>query len=150
MVRHSVDIDPATFRPVRVAVKETSTVAWISLPDHPYPPDAAYLTAAPPDLPVGPVPHQLPAAPGTFTGRTRKLIALTSALDNAAGRGGVVVISALAGAGGIGKTWLALYWAHRFAERFPGAPPAFRIADPIRSVPEWRGMNARTAQEIHG
>ena len=30
-----------------------------------------------------------------------------------------------------------------------GAPPAFRIADPIRSVPEWRGMNARTAQEIY-
>jgi hypothetical protein len=30
-----------------------------------------------------------------------------------------------------------------------GVPPTFRIADPIRSVPEWRGMNARTAQEIH-
>ncbi len=30
-----------------------------------------------------------------------------------------------------------------------GVLPTFRIADPIRSVPEWRGMNARTAQEIH-
>ena len=31
-----------------------------------------------------------------------------------------------------------------------GAPPTFRIADPIRSVPEWMGINVRTAQEIHG
>jgi hypothetical protein len=30
-----------------------------------------------------------------------------------------------------------------------GAPTTFRIADPIRSVPEWRGTNARTTQEIH-
>ncbi|WP_173130553.1 hypothetical protein [Kibdelosporangium persicum] len=37
VVRHSTDTDPATFRPVRVAIKETSTVGWISLPDHPYP-----------------------------------------------------------------------------------------------------------------
>ncbi|MFD8493166.1 hypothetical protein [Amycolatopsis sp. NPDC059657] len=37
VVRNSPVLDAATFRPVRVAVKETSTVAWISLPDHPYP-----------------------------------------------------------------------------------------------------------------
>jgi hypothetical protein len=30
-----------------------------------------------------------------------------------------------------------------------GVPPTFRIADLIRSVPEWRGMNVRTAQEIY-
>lgn len=36
-VRNSGVFDAATFRPVRVTVKETSTVAWISLPDHPYP-----------------------------------------------------------------------------------------------------------------
>ncbi|MEV0676111.1 BTAD domain-containing putative transcriptional regulator [Actinosynnema sp. NPDC050436] len=63
------------------------------------------------------VPRQLPAAPRQFTGREQELAALTSALDRAAGR--PVVISAIAGAGGIGKTWLALHWAHRHVDRFP-------------------------------
>jgi diketogulonate reductase-like aldo/keto reductase len=30
-----------------------------------------------------------------------------------------------------------------------GVPPRFRISDPIRSGPERRGINARTAQEVH-
>ncbi|SDY85278.1 hypothetical protein SAMN05421504_107184 [Amycolatopsis xylanica] len=36
VVRNSAVLDAATFRPVRVAVKETTTIAWVSLPDHPY------------------------------------------------------------------------------------------------------------------
>jgi len=46
VVRNSAVIDPATFRPVHVVVKETSTVAWICRPDHPYPSDASFLTTA--------------------------------------------------------------------------------------------------------
>ncbi|QMU76634.1 ATP-binding protein [Streptacidiphilus sp. PB12-B1b] len=67
------------------------------------------------------VPRQLPASPGMFVGRTRELAALTAALDGAEadGRRGTVVVSALCGMGGIGKTWLALHWAHRHLERFP-------------------------------
>jgi hypothetical protein len=30
-----------------------------------------------------------------------------------------------------------------------GVPPTFRTSDPIRSEPERRGINARTAQEVH-
>ncbi|WP_342776993.1 AfsR/SARP family transcriptional regulator [Saccharothrix variisporea] len=61
------------------------------------------------------VPRQLPAPPPRFTGRAEELAALTQALDER----GTVVISAIAGTGGIGKTWLALHWAHRHADRFP-------------------------------
>ncbi|HEX6469256.1 MAG TPA: tetratricopeptide repeat protein [Streptosporangiaceae bacterium] len=119
VVRNSDSAHPATFRPVRVSVKETSTVGWICLPDQPYLPDPAHLTTPPPEQHAGPVPRQLPGAPRTFTGRTKELARLTAALDGRAGRSGPVVISAIGGAGGIGKTWLALHWAHRYADRFP-------------------------------
>ena len=32
---------------------------------------------------------------------------------------------------------------------YNGVPPTFRIADPIRSGPKWRIINAREASEIH-
>src|SRR5579872_2702882 len=62
------------------------------------------------------VPRELPAAIGQFTGRARELRALTGMLD---GPAGTVVISAIAGAAGIGKTALAVQWAHQVADRFP-------------------------------
>ncbi|MFC0430878.1 BTAD domain-containing putative transcriptional regulator [Kutzneria buriramensis] len=66
-----------------------------------------------------PVPHQLPAPPRCFTGRTSELAALTQALDAGSEAGATVVISAIGGAGGIGKTGLALHWAHQHLDRFP-------------------------------
>ncbi|MBW4718180.1 AfsR/SARP family transcriptional regulator [Saccharothrix obliqua] len=65
-----------------------------------------------------PVPRQLPAEPPHFTGRVAELAVLHDHLA-AAGPGRAVVISAIAGSGGIGKTWLALHFAHRHADRFP-------------------------------
>lgn len=61
------------------------------------------------------VPRQLPAAPWAFTGREDDLAALTTTLDERR----TLVISAIRGTGGIGKTWLALAWAHRHLDRFP-------------------------------
>ncbi|MET7419089.1 tetratricopeptide repeat protein [Dactylosporangium sp. NPDC005555] len=58
-----------------------------------------------------PVPRQLPADVPAFTGRATHLAELSTA---AAGR--VVLI---AGTAGVGKTALAVHWAHRAAERFP-------------------------------
>ncbi|MET7398882.1 BTAD domain-containing putative transcriptional regulator [Dactylosporangium sp. NPDC005572] len=66
-----------------------------------------------------PVPHQLPARPPLFAGRTHELAQLTQTLDAGAHRPGTVVISAIGGAGGIGKTWLALRWAHDHLNQFP-------------------------------
>jgi tetratricopeptide (TPR) repeat protein/transcriptional regulator with XRE-family HTH domain len=66
-----------------------------------------------------PVPHQLPAATAGFTGRAAELVALTQILDDAgAGAPGTVVISAIGGTAGVGKTALGLHWAHRVAGRF--------------------------------
>ncbi|WP_410593699.1 BTAD domain-containing putative transcriptional regulator [Amycolatopsis sp. lyj-23] len=67
-----------------------------------------------------PVPRQLPAPPRLFTGRAAELARLDTLLDDRPETGGAVVISAIGGTGGIGKTWLALHWAHTRLDRFPG------------------------------
>jgi DNA-binding SARP family transcriptional activator/tetratricopeptide (TPR) repeat protein len=71
-------------------------------------------TPAPPVLP-----RQLPAAVRHFAGRQAQLAALTALLDEAADTVGTVVISAIGGTAGIGKTALAVHWAHQVADRFP-------------------------------
>jgi transcriptional regulator with XRE-family HTH domain/tetratricopeptide (TPR) repeat protein len=65
------------------------------------------------------VPRQLPAAVAGFTGRTAELAALTRILDDAAmDAPGTVVISAIGGTAGVGKTALAVHWARQVAGRF--------------------------------
>ncbi|OEV08299.1 hypothetical protein AN218_27115 [Streptomyces nanshensis] len=66
-----------------------------------------------------PVPRQLPAPPALFAGRDDELARLSAALAPGSGAGGVVVIAAVGGTGGIGKTCLALRWAHEHRDRFP-------------------------------
>lgn len=64
-----------------------------------------------------PVPRQLPMPPRSFTGRAAELRQLGDPAGTetpGAGR-----IWAIDGAGGMGKTWLALHWAHAHAESFP-------------------------------
>jgi DNA-binding SARP family transcriptional activator/tetratricopeptide (TPR) repeat protein len=65
-------------------------------------------------------PRELPAAVTGFTGRLAELKELTSLLDLAGEQGpGTVVITAIGGTAGVGKTALALHWAHQVAGRFP-------------------------------
>ncbi len=63
------------------------------------------------------VPRQLPPVVSAFAGREDHLKMLDELAAKDDGR--AVVISAIAGTAGIGKTTLALYWAHRTAPRFP-------------------------------
>ena len=67
------------------------------------------------------VPRQLPGMAADFTGRAAELAALDSMLEQAGGQQpGTVVISAIGGTAGVGKTALAVRWAHQAARRFPG------------------------------
>ena len=64
------------------------------------------------------VPRQLPPAARHFTGRSGALKILVDLID-APMPAGTVVLSAIDGTAGIGKTALALHFAHQVAERFP-------------------------------
>lgn len=66
-------------------------------------------------------PRHLPADTGLFTGRENELSALFALADQARTNGapGTVVISAIDGMGGVGKTALAIRAAHHLAPRFP-------------------------------
>ncbi|GIG58351.1 hypothetical protein Lfu02_27230 [Longispora fulva] len=61
------------------------------------------------------VPALLPPAVPDFTGRQDQL----EALDRLTEQPGAVVISTIGGVGGVGKTALALYWAHRARHAYP-------------------------------
>ncbi|WP_181771347.1 ATP-binding protein [Amycolatopsis pittospori] len=64
------------------------------------------------------IPHQLPAVTATFIGREAELAKLSSFADR--GRDGQpIAVAIVAGAPGVGKTALAVQWAHRQRERFP-------------------------------
>ncbi len=65
------------------------------------------------------MPRQLPAPPRSFTGRAGQLAALSSAVDAQSDQCATMAISAIGGTGGMGKTWLALRWAHDNLDRFP-------------------------------
>ncbi|MDG4789320.1 BTAD domain-containing putative transcriptional regulator [Micromonospora sp. WMMD1102] len=62
------------------------------------------------------VPRQLPAPPAAFTGRAYELSELDALVEPVPGAGATAVVS---GSAGVGKSALALHWAHRNAENFP-------------------------------
>jgi DNA-binding SARP family transcriptional activator len=65
------------------------------------------------------VPRQLPADLTTFIGREKELDQLDAPASGADSPGSELVIAAIDGMGGIGKTALAVHAAHRLADRFP-------------------------------
>lgn len=62
-----------------------------------------------------PTPRQLPPVPWWFIAREAEL----AALDAAVAEGDGPVLAVIVGAAGIGKTWLAVWWAHHNLALFP-------------------------------
>jgi DNA-binding SARP family transcriptional activator len=99
--------------------------------------DPALAAPRPAMLAAAPVPRELPADVPVFTGRTAELAELDRLLglpvaaagpvqadeaqDDGPARAPAAVISAVSGTAGVGKTALAIHWAHRAAAggRFP-------------------------------
>jgi DNA-binding SARP family transcriptional activator/tetratricopeptide (TPR) repeat protein len=66
------------------------------------------------------VPAQLPLDIHGFVGRADELARLDSFLADHTGQPTAVVVCTLNGGAGVGKTVLAVHWAHRVAAQFPG------------------------------
>ena len=99
-------------------------------------PPAPAVAPVPAVAPAVHVPAQLPAAVPAFAGRDAELARMDEALD----RGGIVAVS---GSAGVGKTTLAVHWAHRVAGRYPdgqlyvnlrGFGPEATVLDPAEAV----------------
>jgi DNA-binding SARP family transcriptional activator/tetratricopeptide (TPR) repeat protein len=88
-------------------------------------------------------PAQLPPDVSGFTGRARELARLDAILEATDRQPTAVVISAVCGTAGVGKTALAIHWAHRVRARFPdgqlyvnlrGFHPAGLIMSPAEAL----------------
>ncbi|MBP2328063.1 tetratricopeptide (TPR) repeat protein [Kibdelosporangium banguiense] len=91
-----------------------------------------------------PLPRQLPVAAPGFVGRADQLAELDAVFE--ADPAGSVVISAIDGSAGIGKTTLALHWAHRAVNRFPDGQLYVNLqgfsasGDPVRPAEALQGF----------
>ena len=186
VIRHTPASQPATYRQVRVLVKETDQLAWIGLPDIPGFVDGSQISTSlvgkagqSQQLPArtadmsevvqvagndqstatGERSQQevavraLPRDVAAFTGRARELEQLTSA----AGQAGMVIIHAIDGMPGVGKTALVTRAAHLLAERFPdgqlfvplhGHTPGRRPAEPSAVLAELLASTGMGPREI--
>ncbi|MGH3878224.1 MAG: BTAD domain-containing putative transcriptional regulator [Actinophytocola sp.] len=102
---------------------------------------AADLALAPVPDAAEVVPRQLPAPPAAFIGRARELEHLHAILP--AGEPSTMEIAVVTGTAGVGKTALALQWAHRVAPQFPdgqlyvnlrGFDPTGSVLDPAEAI----------------
>jgi DNA-binding SARP family transcriptional activator/Tfp pilus assembly protein PilF len=85
---------------------------------HETPAPAAPAPVVPPAA-AAQVPAQLPRDVGGFTGRVEELTHLDRMLSAAAEPVDAVEMLVLSGTAGVGKTALAVHWAHRVRDRFP-------------------------------
>ena len=131
VVRHTMVGAAIAYRRVEVAVKETTTIGWICLPDHVDPagrvmPERLPPVAAVPGVQPEVALRTLPRDTAAFTGRTREMGRLVAAVSETAATG-VYGIHAVDGMAGIGKTAFAVHAAHQLAVRFPDGQIFLRL-----------------------
>ncbi|MGH3878237.1 MAG: ATP-binding protein [Actinophytocola sp.] len=141
VVWHSATAGRDTFRRIRVVAKETDAEAWVRLVDA-----EPGVRAKPPRPAVIPVLHQLPPSTRQFVGRDAELAGLTRLIDEPgeAGEPAGLVVATIDGMAGIGKTALALTWAHRVRDQFPDG----QLHVNLRGFDEQEPMDAD--QALHG
>ena len=92
------------------------------------------------------MPHQLPGTIRHFVGRKAELTALAGLVDESGRQRRSPVVVTIDGMAGVGKTALALHWAHQIAEQFPdgqlhvslrGFDP---LGEPVESAEAIRGL----------
>lgn len=113
VIRHEPAATPEAYRPVRIIAKETTTDAWVYLPE----PGGDTGGARPAKRTH--IPRQLPAAVHDFVGRDAELAELTRLLGEPGERQAAVVIAVITGPAGVGKTALVVHWAHQVRDHFP-------------------------------
>jgi DNA-binding SARP family transcriptional activator/tetratricopeptide (TPR) repeat protein len=103
------------------------------------------LLATPPPTPSpsSVTPAQLPADLPTFAGRRSDLKRIDATLPTTEAKPATVVVTVITGMAGVGKTTLAVHWAHQVAHRFPdgvihldlhGFGPADAVVQPGEAV----------------
>jgi tetratricopeptide (TPR) repeat protein len=138
VVWQSAAANPTAYQRIRIVAKETDTDAWVRLSGT----DEVHTGQSVSPWPNRPVPHQLPPGTRQFVGRVPEIDRLTGLLDEAEPR--TVIITAIDGTAGIGKTALAMTWAHQIANRFPDG----QLHVNLRGFDEREPMDA--GQALHG
>jgi DNA-binding SARP family transcriptional activator/Tfp pilus assembly protein PilF len=151
--RHLADELGADPGPALQALHQQILRADPALTDVPAPagrPAAPEAGIDPESAQTAPVPRELPADVAAFTGRAAELAELDRLLTAeatvaaeapgfgaASGRAPVAMISAVSGTAGVGKTALAVHWAHQAADRFPDGQLHVNLRgyDPDRPMP---------------
>jgi tetratricopeptide (TPR) repeat protein len=95
-------------------------------------------------LRLTPPPRQLPGDVAAFTGRRTQLADLDRLLTESTVDANAVVISAVSGTAGVGKTALAVHWGHRVARAFPDG----QLYLNLRGYDPDRPMQADEALEV--
>jgi len=93
--------------------------------------------------PEADLPAQLPSDLAGFTGRRRELDLLNRLLLGSERKPPTVLIATVSGTAGVGKTTLAVHWAHQVRHRFPdgqlyvnlrGYDPLGRVMTPVEAI----------------